>query len=134
MKGLIRSLDVRNGAHLESGGTLVGACTRLGRVSGVFAVVAALLIAVSATAYAIPGVKTGLRWRSSCSVAAPQPWVNGRTQGTTYIKGPGRTDTVMYFNSSMQNRQVIDAYNGGDYRVEGLTHIDITQTYGYCSD
>ncbi|MDO5740371.1 MAG: hypothetical protein Q4P07_09500 [Ornithinimicrobium sp.] len=40
----------------------------------------------------------------------------------------------MYFNSSMQNRQVIGAYNGGDYRVEGLTHIDITQTYGYCSD
>lgn len=105
-----------------------------GRAAGVSALVAALLIGVSATAYAIPGVKTGSKWRSNCSVAAPQPWVNGRTQGTTYIKGPGRTDTVMYFNSSMQNRQVVGAYNGGDYRVEGLTHIDITQTYGYCSD
>lgn len=79
------------------------------------------------------GVQVGMvRMAAACVTAAL--WVNGHTQGTTNIKGPGRSDTVIFFNSTMRDRQVIGAYNGGAYRVQGLTHIDPTKTYGYCSD
>lgn len=82
----------------------------------------------------VAGTKTGYKWRSSCSVVAPQPWVQGNTRGTTYIKGPGGTQTVTYYNSELRFRWVVGLYNGGKWSVSTPTEIKSAQTIGYCGD
>lgn len=82
----------------------------------------------------VAGTKTGHKWRSSCSVVAPQPWVQGHTRGTTYIKGPGSSQTVTFYNPELRFRWVVGLYNGGKWSVSIPTEIRTVQTIGYCGD
>ncbi len=104
------------------------------RHKAVLAATVAALVAVGPPASAVGGTETGYKYRSSCSTMAPQPWVLGTTRGDTYIKGPGRTTTLYYYNSNLQGRTVVGAYNGGYFSVQGVSEIDTIQTYGFCFD
>lgn len=100
-------------------------------VTAIFAAVA-LVLSLPLGASAAPGTATGHKWGTSCGPIEPRPWVQGETQGDTYIKGPGSSTPIYYWNPTKRSRNVSGTLTGGQWSVQGLGHIYITQTFGYC--
>ena len=71
-----------------------------------------LLVSASPAAYAA-GSESGYIYDTDCPQPS-DPWVVGRTTGSTDILGPGKSSYVNYFNgSTMQNRYVAGTLVGG---------------------